>query len=105
MSRCMVTRTITTTDVEALCYNNGTEEMEVHVYTVPRAFDIEDAKQEKKLKKLVAEQVESNADADLTLVKIKKCEKHETLYGMSEADFIAGAKILPPRDANKKDAE
>lgn len=88
MRKPMVTRTIISTKAIALCVNPHT------AYTFEQVFmlsgNIEDkAKALKKLSK------EYNTD-DCTIVAVRALAVVNELYGMDEADFIAGAKILDP---------
>ena len=84
----MVTRTIVTTKVNVLCLDIQSAEPFNKVVTLPRTY-----KDEKKLLKKVEEVV--NTD-DVKAVHIVDKEEVETLYGMSEQDFITNATILDP---------
>lgn len=42
---------------------------------------------------------------DLRHVKITNTEEFETLYGMTEVDFLKYAKVLPPRSVKADDTE
>lgn len=84
----MVTRTIITTVAEVLIVDiqsNTTDTVEV---TLPRTFS-----DEKKLLKAVEKVV--NTDL-VKAVHVNASRQVETLYGMSEQDFINGAKVLDP---------
>lgn len=96
-----VTRTIVTTKAGALVFNEDTQQMEQHVYEVPRSYDMGD----KKLDKLIKSAVENNSDGNYVFVKVNKVEHNETLYGMLESDFIKYAEVLPPRTASEDTAE
>lgn len=91
----MVTRTIITTKVNVLCLDIQSAEPFNKVVTLPRTY-----KDDKKLLKKVEEVV--NTD-DVKAVHIVDKEEIETLYGMSEQDFIDHATILDP--ATRKEAE
>ena len=91
----MVTRTIITTKVNVLCLEIQSAEPFNKVVTLPRTY-----KDDKKLLKKVEEVV--NTD-DVKAVHIVDKEEIETLYGMSEQDFIDHATILDP--ATRKEAE
>ena len=91
----IVSRTITTTKVTAMCCNITTGETETKVITVPRTY-----KDEKKLLKVAKELAETD---ELKVVHIVDTEVEETLYGMTEAEFIENAQVLPPR-GTKADA-
>ena len=90
----MVTRTITTTNAKVLCVSiaeNKTFEQEV---ALPRTY-----KDEKTLMKQVKAVLENE---NVKPVHVISTEEVETLYGMSEQEFIQLAKILPPRTANSE---
>ena len=90
----MVTRTITTTKCTVLCMNleEGIPfEQEV---TIPRTYP-----DTTKMLKQVAKMIDNECTK---AVHIKSYEECETLYGMTEAEFIANAEVLPPRVANDK---
>lgn len=91
----MVTRTIITTKVNVLCLDIQSAEPFNKVVTLPRTY-----KDDKKLLKKVEEVV--NTD-DVKAVHIVDKGEIETLYGMSEQDFIDHATILDP--ATRKEAE
>ena len=93
----MVTRTITTTKAKVLCVSiveNKTFEQEV---ALPRTY-----KDEKSLMKQVKAVLENE---NVKPVHVISTEEVETLYGMSEQEFITSAKILPPRTATKEGEE
>ena len=85
----MVTRTFQTVKVTVLVANTVTREMEEKEVTLPRTFS-----DDKKLMKAVEKTI---ASGDLKVVAIVDKEIIETLYGMTESEFIAVAKVLPPR--------
>lgn len=88
MRKPMVTRTIISTSITALCVNPQTAE------TFEREFILTGKIGDKdKLLKRVSKQY--NTD-DCTLVAIRELKEVNELYGMDEADFIKGAKILDP---------
>ena len=82
----MVTRTIVTTKVNVLCLDIKSAEPFNKVVTLPRTY-----KDEKKLLKKVEEVV--NTD-EVKAVHVVGKEEVETLYGMSEQDFINNAVVL-----------
>ena len=84
----MVTRTIEETVVVALCMEVSTASVKEMTYTLGQQND--DAAILKALKK----QYETD---DFKVVAIKSKTVSEKLYGMSEADFIKFAKVLPAR--------
>ena len=87
-----VTRTIVTTKATALCLNVETGEAENATFTVPRTY-----KDNEKLLKAIKAVGETDT---LKVVHIVDVQTEETLYGMTEQDFIAHASILPPRNSN-----
>lgn len=88
MRKPMVTRTIISTKVTALCVNPQTAE------TFEQDFTISGKIVDKtKALKTVTKQFN---DETTTIVAVRKLLPIEALYGMSEADFIAGAVILDP---------
>ena len=88
MRKPMVTRTIISTTVTALCVNPQTAETFEQEFTLTGKIDDKD-KVLKRVSKLY------NTD-ECTIVAIRNLKEVSQLYGMDEADFIAGAKILDP---------
>nr|UVY52964.1 MAG: hypothetical protein [Bacteriophage sp.] len=102
MRKPMVTRTIISTQVIALCVNPQTAETFEQEFTLTGKI----ADKDKALKR-VSKQY--NTD-DCTIVTIRELKEVNELYGMDEADFIKGAKILDPTtrkviEAEQTDAE
>lgn len=95
----MVTRTITTTKANVLCMDIQTAEPFNKVITLPRTY-----KDDKTLMKRVQEVVETE---NIKAVHIVDKEEVETLYGMTEQEFIEKAVVLDPetRKALEPDAE
>lgn len=92
----MVTRTITTTEVNVMCLDVEKGEPINKDVTVSGTF-----KDDEKLLKEVKKNVETDA---IKAVHIVDKREVETLYGMTEQEFIEHATQLPPREA-KKEAE
>ena len=88
MRKPMVTRTIISTQVTALCVNPQTAETSEQEFTLTGKI----ADKDKALK--ISSKL-YNTD-DCTLVAIRSLKEVNELYGMDEADFIKGAKILDP---------
>lgn len=88
MRKPMVTRTITTTKVNVLCLNIDTAEPFNMEVIVPRTF-----KDDSKLMKKVTEMV---TEPSVKPVHIVDKVEVETVYGMSEENFIANAVELDP---------
>ena len=93
----MVTRTIVTTKVNVLCLDIESAEPFNKVVTLPRTY-----KDEKKLLKKVEEVV--NTD-EVKAVHIVDKEEVETLYGMTEQNFITNATILDAATRKELEAE
>lgn len=91
----MVTRTIITTKVIVLCLDVNSAEPFNETVTLPRTY-----KDDKKLLKSVEEVINTDSVKAVHIVDKKEIE---TLYGMTEQDFINNAKILDP--ATRKEAE
>lgn len=95
MRKPMITRTIISTLVTALCVNPQTAE------TFEQEFTLTDKIADKdKVLKRVSKQY--NTD-DCTIVAIRELKEVNELYGMDEAVFIREAKILDP--ATRKEIE
>lgn len=84
----MVTRTMKTTKVNVLCMDLVKAEPCNKSITLPRTF-----KDDKKLFKAV-ENILNNDE--LKAVQIVKKKEIDTLYGMTEQEFIETAKVLDP---------
>lgn len=97
MRKPMVTRTIISTSVTALCVNPQTAETFEKEFTLTGKIADKD-KVLKRVSKLY------NTD-DCTIVAIRDFKEVNELYGMNEADFIAGAKILDPSTRKEIETE
>lgn len=82
----MVTRTITTTQANVLCLDIVAGEPFNQQVTLPRTY-----KEDKKLMKAIEEVVNTES---VKAVHVVAKEEVETLYGMSEQDFIKNAVVL-----------
>lgn len=89
----MVTRTIPTTVVNVFCVNTEDRSTFEQSITLPRTY-----KDEIKMMKAVEKVLDGEP---IKAVSITGYEVQETLYGMTESDFIKAATVLPPRTANK----
>lgn len=85
----MVTRTIQTTTANVLCLNIKEGEPFNKQVVLPRTY-----KDEKSMMKVVEKVI--NTD-DVKAVHIVNTEVNETLYGMTEQEFIYFARVLPDR--------
>lgn len=88
MRKPMVTRTITSTRVRALCVNPQSAETFEDEFLLTGKIADKD-KMLKRVSKLY------NTE-NCTILAIRDIKEVNVLYGMDEADFIAGAKILDP---------
>ena len=93
----MVTRTITTTKVNVLCLDIEHAEPCNKVVTIPRTYKDEGAIL-KKVKPLL--ETES-----LKVVHVVDTETEETLYGMTEQEFVELAHPLLDRTGKTEEAE
>lgn len=90
----MVTRTITTTKAIVMCLDIEYGEPCNKSVVVPRTYKDDEA-----LLKKVKEVLETDT---LKPVHIVGKEEIETLYGMTEQEFIEHAKVLPPRTPSEE---
>lgn len=88
-----VTRTIQTTVVTIFCVNTEDRSTFEQNITLPRTY-----KDEAKMMKAIENVL---AGEPIKAVSITGYEVKETLYGMTEAEFIKYASVLPPREAKK----
>lgn len=86
----MITRTVTTTKAKVLCINLEDEKPFVQEVVLPRTY-----KDERSMLKRIKPLIESDT---VKVVHVQSTETVETLYGMSEQQFIDTATILPPRN-------
>lgn len=98
MSRvAMVTRTITTTEVNVLCLEIAKAEPFNKDLTLAGTY-----KDSKSLMKAVSSQIDND---DQKAVHVVHQKEVETLYGMTEAEFIKLAKVLPARGTTAEATE
>ena len=93
----MVTRTIVTTKATVMCLDVQAGEPCNMTVTVPRTY-----KDDNVLMKKVRPLLETET---FKAVHIVDKEEIETLYGMTEQEFIKYAEVLPPRNAANTDEE
>ncbi len=93
----MVTRTIESTKVTAMCINPATATVSHNEYVISQAYT-DPALILKHVKKVY--ETENNV-----IVAIEQSEVQETLYGMTEQKFMELAEILPPRQTAEEPAE
>lgn len=84
----MVTRTITTTEVTALCINIETSDVTTETFTFSMLVKDE---------KTMIHNAQAQCEKDVKVVAIKSVKENEILYGMPELEFIKLAKVLPSR--------
>lgn len=88
--QAMVTRTITTTEVDVMAVNTVSGETFTVNLTLPRTYKDDNA---------VLKKVQSLFDSDdVKHVHVISTTENETLYGMPEEEFILHAQVLPPRN-------
>lgn len=85
----MITRTITTTEVTVMGINTELGESITATFTIPRTY-----KDDASMLKMVQKLHDTNTEK---YVKVLTSKTDETLYGMSEAQFVELAEVLPPR--------
>lgn len=86
MRKPIVTRTITSTEVNVLCLNTETAEPFNKTVIVPRTYE-----DEKKLMNVVRGIIDNDTES---AVKIVDSKVVTSLYGMYEEDFVAKAMLL-----------
>lgn len=90
MSRIkMVTRTIESTEITALCMDILNAEPCNKTITLSGTF-----KDNKAIEKAARKEIDTEIFKFVSLVNV---EKKEALYGMTEQEFLSYAKVLPPR--------
>lgn len=96
MARNMVTRTIISTQVNALCLNLITAEPFNEVFTLAGTYKNND-----KIKKAIEKTYNNDEHIIAHIVEVKKLN---TLYGMTEQKFMENAEIFSPREQHNKEA-
>lgn len=89
----MITRTVTTTKAKVLCLDIEQEKPFVQEVVLPRTY-----KDERSMLKRIRPLVEND---NVKVVHVQDVSVEETLYGMTEQQFIDSATKLPPRNINK----
>lgn len=87
----MITRTVTTTKAKVLCINLVDEKPFTQEVVLPRTY-----KDERSMLKRIKPLVENDT---VKVVHVQSVETLETLYGMTEQQFIDSATVLPPRNS------
>ena len=83
-----VTRTIVTTKVTATCVNLETNAVEETEFILPRTY---------KDNKALLKALSTHNTETYHVVAVKSTTTEQTLYAMTESDFIKHAKVLPAR--------
>ena len=89
----MVTRTLTATVCEVLCCDGEAGDTIVETVSVPRTYKTDEA-----LMKALRPLVETE---QIKPVHIQSKKVTETLYGMTESEFMEHARVLTPRTAEE----
>ena len=92
----LVTRTIVITTVEVMALEVSTASVKNASYSIAGTFTPEKALE--KVKALYA-------TADFIPAQVVGMTSAEVLYGMSEEEFIAHARVLPPRSNKSADGD
>lgn len=93
----MVTRTIVATKAIVMCLDVEAGEPLNKEVTVPRTYKDDEALMKKVKPLLETETVKA--------VHVVSKEEIETLYGMTEQEFIEHAEVLPPRTAGNTEEQ
>lgn len=89
----MVTRTVVTTMADVLVINIETAETATKSFVLTQNM----VKDEKTMLNNSQVMLEKECGEMWKTVAIKNVKEKETLYGMTEQDFLKYAKVLPPR--------
>lgn len=89
----MVTRTVITTMVDVLVINIDTAETGTKTFVLTQNM----VKDEKTMLNNAQVMLENECGEMWKAVATKNIKEEETLYGMTEQDFLKYAKVLPPR--------
>ena len=90
----MITRTVVSTVFTVMAVNEDTKQVENVCVIVPSATTMTDKQLDKAIK--------DGMPHGYLFVQVISSEKCETLYGMSEEEFIRIARILPPRSTTEE---
>lgn len=85
----MITRTVTTTKAKVLCLDINEQKPFEQEVVLPRTY-----KDERSMLKRIKPMLEND---NVKVVLVKETTTEETLYGMTEQEFIDSATKLPPR--------
>ena len=85
----MITRTVFITNYNVMVVNMESKSVENIIIAIPSGDTLTDKAREKAIKAMIPD--------DKMFVSITGETTTETLYGMTEQEFIKLAKVLPPR--------
>lgn len=88
MKQKLITRTITTTDVEILCVNTETAEVSKQIFAVSGEQTDED---------VILTEVKAKNPGVIVPVKVLNTFVRSALYGITEEEFLHYATALPDR--------
>ena len=90
----MITRTVSTTTIDVLVINIESAEVDTKSFVLGQNM----TKDEKTMLNNAQKMLDDETGTSLwKCVAIKNIKEEETLYGMTEQDFLRYAKVLPPR--------
>ena len=89
MRERMVTRTVCATEYACMVVDEATKTVENIIVSIPSVEGMS--------KKNLEQAIKNSVPTGKIFAQALSEKKVETLYGMSEADFIRLAKVLPPR--------
>lgn len=90
----MVTRTVSTTTVDVLVINIETAEVGTKSFILGQNMVKDEKTMLYNAQKMLDDET---GTTNWKCVAIKNIKEEETLYGMTEQDFLKYAKVLPPR--------
>lgn len=90
----MVTRTVCTTTVDVLVINTETSEVGTKSFILGQNMVKDEKTMLYNAQKMLDDET---GTTNWKCVVIKNIKEEETLYGMTEQDFLKYAKVLPPR--------
>ena len=90
----MVTRTVSTTTVDVLVINIETADVGTKTFILGQNMVKDEKTMLNNAQKMMDDET---GNALWKCVAIKNIKEEETLYGMTEQDFLKYAKVLPPR--------
>ena len=105
-SKKMVTRTFNSTRYTAMFVNIDTGEVETQVNSIPYSMVAKGGEiKENYVKELIKAINRQFVDSPMKLVKLISAEPVFELRGMTEDEFFANSKVLPPRTTSEESNE